>query len=178
VWLAPTEHVPKIVFVPSENFKLRRTTMKRIVSAFLALAVSAALVVVATNWKHSPRAVHAQSGCSVATLTGNYGVSWQGFDILIAGTHAVPWAGVGVLSVDGKGNVTITFTSALNGKISTGATGAGSYTVNPDCTGSLSFTSGDAAGETANIVIVGGGTEVLALSTLTTQTIMLDAKKQ
>jgi hypothetical protein len=44
--------------------------MKRIVSVFLALAVSATLVFVVTSWKHS---VHAQGVSSVATLTGNYG---------------------------------------------------------------------------------------------------------
>lgn len=43
--------------------------MKRILSAFLALAVSATLVFVATSWKHSVTPVHAQGGCSDATLT-------------------------------------------------------------------------------------------------------------
>lgn len=68
---------------------------------------------------------------------------------------SVPWAGVGVESFDGMGNVTLSFAEALDGKITTGSTGAGTYTVNADCTGSESFTSGDAAGERANMVIVG-----------------------
>ena len=150
--------------------------MKRIVISFLALAVSAALVVI--SWKHNLTLVHAQNGCSVATLNGNYGVSWQGFDILRAGTRSVPWAGVGVETFDGAGNVSISFTSGVNGKIAAGLAGAGTYSVNPDCTGSESFTSGAAAAETANFVIVGGGTEALAVSTLGGQTIMVDAKKQ
>lgn len=86
----------------------------------------------------------------------------------------VTWAGVGVESFDGMGNVTLSFAQALDGKITTGSTGAGTYTVNADCTGSESFTSGDAAGETANMVIVGAGTEALAVSTLSTQTVMVD----
>jgi hypothetical protein len=52
--------------------------MKRIVSALLALAVLAALVIVATTSKHGVRAVHAQSGCTNATLTGNYGCFFSG----------------------------------------------------------------------------------------------------
>ena len=56
--------------------------MKRILSAFLALAVSATLVVVATSWRHSLTAVHA-SGCSVVNATGNYGFTFSGF-----GTHS------------------------------------------------------------------------------------------
>lgn len=153
--------------------------MKGILSVFLALAVSATLVLVATSGKHSLTAVRAQSGCSEPTLTGNYGVGWQGFDILIAGTHSVPWAGVGVLSFDGAGNVSFSATSSINGKIlAGGGSSAGTYTVNSDCTGSVVFTSGPGAGETDNFVIVGGGTEVLAASTLNTQTVMFDAKKQ
>lgn len=152
--------------------------MKLNVSLFLALAVSATLVFVVTSSKHRVTTVHAQGVCSVATLTGNYGLSWQGFDILRAGTRSVPWAGVGVESFDGMGNVTVSFTQALDGKITTGSTGAGTYTVNADCTGAESFTSGDAAGETLNVVIVGAGTEALAVTTLSGQTVMVDAKKQ
>src|SRR5262249_40150650 len=56
----------------------RRTSMRRILSAFLALAVSATLFVVATSWKHGATAVHAQGGCSNATLTGNYPFIYSG----------------------------------------------------------------------------------------------------
>jgi len=160
---------------------MKRTVMNGILSGFLAFAVSATLVVVLTTTPQLRRGVpivHAQSGCSEATLTGNYSVSWQGFDIPKGAAHEVPWAGVGVLGFDGAGNVSVSFTQALDGKITTGATGTGTYTVNRDCTGSASFTSGDAAGESANFVIVSGGTEVLFVSTLSSQTILLDAKKQ
>lgn len=153
--------------------------MKGTLQILFALALFASLALVATSeWKHGMNTVHAQSGCSNAILTGNYGISWQGFDIPKGVTNSVPWAGVGVLTADGTGNMTISFTSALNGKISTGATGAGTYKVSPDCTGSASFTSGGAAGETSNFVIVGEGAEILSVSTLNTQTIVLDAKRQ
>jgi len=161
--------------------KEKETFMKRTLTALLTTAVFAVVVMLAPNTKQGTTSlpiVHAQSGCSVATLTGNYGVRWQGFDILKGTAHEVPWAGVGVLTFDGAGTVSFSWTQSLDGKISTGLSGAGNYSVNSDCTGSVSFTSGDAAEETANVVIVGGGQEVLSVSTLNTQTIMLDAKKQ
>jgi hypothetical protein len=65
--------------------------MKRILSAFLALAVSATLVVVATNSRHSLRAVHAQGGCSDATLTSNYGFDFNGFIARGKMGNEVPW---------------------------------------------------------------------------------------
>jgi hypothetical protein len=155
--------------------------MKRTLTALLTTAVFAGAVMLAPNTKQSTTSlpiVHAQSGCSVTSLTGNYGVRWQGFDILKGTAHEVPWAGVGVLTFDGAGNVSFSWTQSLDGKISTGLSGAGTYSVNSDCTGSVSFTSGDAAGETANIAIVAGGREVFAISTLASQTLVIDAKQQ
>ncbi len=116
--------------------------MKRTLTALLTTAVFAVVVMLAPNTKQGTTSlpiVHAQSGCSVATLTGNYGVRWQGFDILKGTAHEVPWAGVGVLTFDGAGNVSISFTQSLNGTISTGLTGVGTYTMNSDCTVSTSL---------------------------------------
>jgi hypothetical protein len=151
------------------------------VISLLALAVIATVAITAPNAKHRFTAlpvVHAQSGCSTATLSGDYGFIFQGFDTLRAGANSVPFAGAGVMAFDGAGDVSISFATALNGKISTGATGTGTYTINSDCTGTASFTTGDAAGETLNLVIVGGGREALGMSTLNTQTFTIDAKQQ
>jgi len=54
---------------------------------------------------------------------------------------------------------------AINGGVFTGQTGSGTYTVNSDCTGSASFTAGDAAGLTSNLAVIGGGTEVFGVVT-------------
>lgn len=54
--------------------------MKRTLSAFLALAVSAAVVFLAPVSKRLVPAVHAAGGCSDATLTGNYGFTFNGFN--------------------------------------------------------------------------------------------------
>jgi hypothetical protein len=70
------------------------------------------------------------------------------------------------------------FTTVLGGKIGPPGTGTATYTVNPDCTGTISGTGSDVAGETLNFVIVGGGGEVLGISTTNTQTFTFDAKKE
>jgi len=155
--------------------------MKRMISSLLAIAVLTTAVMLAPGAKHHLNVlpvVHAQSGCSNATLSGHYGLTFQGFDILRGGTNSVPFAGAGVLGFDGAGNVSISLATALNGRISPVDTSAGTYTVNSDCTGAVSLTTGNAAGETLYLVIVSSGREVLGMSTLNTQTLTFDAKKQ
>src|SRR6266852_4589236 len=116
--------------------------MKRILSVFLALVVSAALVVIDTNWKHSVTAVHAQGGCSNATLTGNYAFIYSGANApghSVTGKNTFGNAAVGVLTFDGAGNLpSITYTVVFNVHASsTSVPDTGTYTVNSDCTGTL-----------------------------------------
>jgi hypothetical protein len=47
-----------------------------------------------------------------------------------------PLTAVGELTYDGAGNTTATYTRSVNGSIQQGVTVTGTYTVNPDCTGS------------------------------------------
>jgi len=154
--------------------------MKRIVSALLALAASATLVLVVTSWKHSLGPVHAQGGCSVATLTGNYAFSNPGFTTPAKGVkgNQVPTAAVGVFAFDGAGNISASYAIAFRGTTSQGQSASGTYSVNSDCTGSISFTTGDAAGINENLVIIGGGTEFFGIVTSPTFTVTLDGKKQ
>lgn len=144
--------------------------MKRILSMLLLAVLSATLV----------PAVYAQGGCTNATLKGNYGFNFNGF--IAPGKspkgREVPWDVVGVFTADGAGNVSISYTAAINGTADTAQTASGSYTVNPDCTGSVSYTAGDAAGLTFNMVILGGGEEVFAISTTAGSTATVDLKKQ
>ncbi len=154
----------------------------RILSALLAVAVLAALAIaiVTTTSRHTVRAVYASTGCTDASLTGDYGIMWQGFDVLQHGTGAqLPWAGAGVLTSDGVGNVSVITTSSIGGKSTQDSSpSSGTYTVTSGCTGSMSFTSGPGAGENLNLVIVGGGTEAFLISTTPTQTVVFDVKKQ
>jgi hypothetical protein len=96
--------------------------------------------------------------CSNETVNGSYGAQATGSN---AGT---PIAEVGIVTADGKGNVTGQDVVNLGGT-STSRTTSGTYDVNSDCTitAELTFTGTTANSEiTANFfgVIVLGGTEV------------------
>lgn len=142
--------------------------MKRMLCVLLTLAAAVALVPV----------VHAQ--CTTATLTGNYGLTFAGFTARGHSTQGneVPWVVVGVVTFDGTGNVSTNYAGAINGSPFTNQTGSGTYTVNSDCTGSVSFTAGDAAGTHANMVIIGGGPEIFCLITDAGSSATFDLKKQ
>jgi len=150
--------------------------MKRIVSALLALAVLAALVAVTTTSKHAVPAVYAESGCGVANLHGPYAFSQEGYAPLVEGGNFLPFFNVGVLASDGAGAFSVSFTDVQQGVAST-ETDTGTYTVNSDCTGSISITTGPGAGATFNIVIIGGGAEIFAINTAAGFTSRIDAKK-
>jgi len=143
--------------------------MKRTLGAVMLLILSATVV---------PSA-YADSGCSDATITGKYGFNLSGFTVPGKPTkgHEVPWAATGILAFDEAGNVSASYAAVINGTSFKNQTTSGTYTVNSDCTGSLSFTSGDDAGGTFNLVIIGDGTEILALSTEKGSTATVDIKK-
>ncbi len=145
--------------------------MKRIAYALLTLV--AAIEVVVLPGVHT---VHAQ--CTNATLTGNYGLNFSGFTSKNLRGNEVPWVVIGVVTFDGAGNVSMTYSGAINGSVFTNQTGSGTYTVNSDCTGSLSLTAGDAAGTDADLVIISGGTEVFGVITDTGSSATFDLKKQ
>ncbi len=158
--------------------------MKRILSAFLALAVAATLVFVATSWKHSVTAVHAQGGCSDATLTGNYPFIITGASAparSVKGQNNVHNAAVGVATFDGAGIVSLSYTVVFNGKATTiSPPDTGTYTVNSNCTGTLTIVNVTSPGENAHYttVILGGGTELMAISTNNEATQTVSVKKQ
>jgi hypothetical protein len=150
--------------------------MKQVVSGLLALVLVAPVVVLTTTSKNSVRAVHAQSGCSVATLKGAYGLTDSGFSALnTRGTAQFPIAGVGVIGFDGAGNASGSFTVSFNGKTTADNLYTGTYTVNSDCSGLLTSTSG---ADNFAFVIVGGGADVLATDVSPGATASLELKKQ
>jgi hypothetical protein len=153
------------------------------------MATLVALAVLAATAKKSVTSlpvVHASSGCSVSTLAGNYAVMQPaGFTAAGSSTNGneVPWQFVGVATFDGAGKVIFSYTAVINGNVFTNQTSSGTYTLNSNtlnsiCNGSASFTSGEGAGTDANIVIVGGGTEVFGIVTNIGSTASFDMKKQ
>ena len=79
----------------------------------------------------------AQCPLGNATLQGTYAVSGAGIVVGVGSLTAV-----GVHTWDGHGNTVATYTASVNGNIFPGVTVTGSYSVNPDCTGSLTESDG------------------------------------
>ncbi len=98
------------------------------------IARTGLVIIFATTWVVS-MAGTAQAGdpaCSLARAAGNYGFTDSGTVVGVG-----PRTAVGIWTMDAAGNVTNgKATSSLNGTIAQ-ETFSGTYTVNPDCTGSL-----------------------------------------
>jgi len=93
--------------------------------------------------------------CATATLSGSYGYLLQG-DLVSQGSLE-PYADMGILTTDGKGNLTGTGTESLAGQIYSATTISGSYIVNSDCTGSASLTYSTGATFHYNVVVQNNG---------------------
>jgi hypothetical protein len=105
--------------------KLSNTAKAMIVVAIFALALTA-----------SPAAKAAEKDCSNATLKGTYSDQDTGTIVGLG-----PFAGVNVDTFDGKGHLTISGISSVNGGVSPGVE-TGTYKVNADCTGTYTVTGG------------------------------------
>src|SRR4051812_33378420 len=105
--------------------RAKTTTILTIV----ALVVGAASVAMADD---------RDKGCSNASLRGNFDYSSTGtlLPSYVDPPFAGPFAEVGLQNFDGNGNTSGTATLSANGNI-VPITFTGSYSVNPDCTGSM-----------------------------------------
>ena len=90
----------------------------------LALAVSAG--------------VYAQTNCSIGVASGTYIYSGDGWVATAPGTLA-PTSAIGLLTIDGDGMLTGTYTQSISGNVTTGEI-KGSVAIAPDCTGTIKYT--------------------------------------
>lgn len=91
------------------------------------------------------------STCSAASLNGLYAFSLTGRDVTTAGTFSKVFQGDGSATFDGQSKMTVTMTLNTNQSAGTPLTYSGTYTIQPNCSG------------TANIATVGSGTFTLAV---------------
>ena len=104
-------------------------------------------------------------GCSNATPRGGFAYTSTGtlLDSYVPPPLAGPFAEVGRQTFDGKGNTDATATSSANGNI-VQVTISGTYTVNPDCTGTMTLNvSPLGAVVHADFVISNDGAELRAI---------------
>ena len=105
---------------------MKRTTIVKT----LLIVVASALVVGMV-----PGTQAVDKGCTNASLKGTFGYTNTG-SIIAPAPDAGPFAGVGTQTFDGRGGTTATATVSQNGNIFA-VTITGTYSVNPDCTGTL-----------------------------------------
>ena len=110
----------------------KETTMKRnaIAKAFAIAAVTAIALGIAPEARAADN-----KGCSNASLKGTFVHLGSGF-MTSPSAAASPFAGLGTESFDGKGGVVGNATASVNGNI-IGGTFTGTYSVNPDCSGTI-----------------------------------------
>lgn len=76
--------------------------------------------------------------CSEASLQGSFGFTSTGTLLALPAPNAGPFAEIGRQTFDGNGSTEGTATLSANGNINH-VTFVGTYVVNPDCTGSMTF---------------------------------------
>ena len=101
--------------------------------------------------------------CSAATLNGTYALKFSGFftrgPVPAAINNFTPIAGVGLVTFDGNENLSASETVSVGGQI-VPVNVPGTYTVNSDCTGTLTTPAAH-----LNLVIVRNGREIQAVNT-------------
>jgi hypothetical protein len=126
-------------------------------------AHSVALVALALAVLGSAYAEGYSSSCNNETIAGAYGFTVQGTKLTGPGPTG-PQIGVAMAEFDGKGGFTQIDAVTINGVVVADFTHTpanGTYTVNPDCTGTftIDFTDGRPPVVT-NFVVVEGGLEI------------------
>jgi len=111
----------------------KETIMKR--STITMTLTIAALTVLALGV--APTAKADDKGCSNALVQGTFAYTGTG-SIAPPSPAAGPFVEVGTQTFDGKGGTTFAATASQNGNIRE-MTGTGTYTVNPDCTGTMTL---------------------------------------
>ena len=103
----------------------------------IGVGLLVALGCLSLPWGRAPRAEDVL-GCSLATLRGTYIYDYEGFNIENGTQIPVAYAGQEVYY--GDGTVTGVYSASTNGTITRNVPYTGTYTVNGDCTGTLTTT--------------------------------------
>lgn len=83
--------------------------------------------------------------CSSATLSGNYSATLTGRGLSSAVTFTSTLEGIGSATFDGQSKVTFSLTSNTNKAFGTPMTLSGTYTLQANCVGTVTITTGDTA---------------------------------
>ena len=126
LWQVSGIRTGRLIDQPERKFVMKTSNVTK---TFTIAAVTALVLGIA------PTAKAADKGCSTVSLRGTFSRRDTG-TVLLPAAAAGPVAAVGVFTFDGTGNVTGATISSQNGNIGQG-TQTGTYTVSPDCTGTI-----------------------------------------
>jgi hypothetical protein len=114
-----------------EMIMIRSTIAKSFtIAAVAALALSVA-----------PSAKADDKGCSNGSINGTFAVTTTGFVVAAPAPVGPAFGQISMQTFDGSGGTTNAGMSNVNGKVGQ-ANNTGTYTVNPDCTGTFTLTAG------------------------------------
>jgi hypothetical protein len=100
------------------------------------------------------------SACSNSTITGTYAFTIHGTVFLPDGSTLLI-DGLAKTTFDGKGNITQLDAIAANGNVAPGwASNTGTYSVNPDCTGTATITNGSQPPVHLQIIVAQSGNTI------------------
>jgi hypothetical protein len=121
----------------------------RISLLMLALALAASSAVTAQA-----------SVCNNSTIRGSYAFTIHG-QIFIPNGPTLSIDGLAKTTFDGEGNLTQLDAVALNGNVAPGwASNTGTYSVNPDCTGTMTVTNGNQPPVHLQIIVAQSGNTI------------------
>ncbi len=95
--------------------------------------------------------------CSSASLSGLYSLTLTGRDVSSSVVFSKVLEGIGTASFDGLSKVTLSLTDNTNAAQGTPQTLSGTYTMQSNCVGTLSITTGDTASFSLEAYNNGGG---------------------
>jgi hypothetical protein len=119
---------------------MARSTRSTVAGLVVAVVGGLALVRAAQPQNTRPSTdAHARVRCSEATLSGAYAVRGDGYIQGPTSSPLLPFAIVSLMTIDGTGSLSNKVSTSFNGQIRQN-TVFGSYTVNTDCTGTITVT--------------------------------------
>lgn len=127
-----------------------------IAKSFTIAAVAALALSVA------PTAKADDKGCSTASIIGTFAVTTTGFNVAAPDPVGPAFAQISMQTFDGNGGTTNAGMANTNGKVGQ-ANNTGTYTVNPDCTGTFTLTVGQGHLSTWFFVIADNWNEIRAI---------------
>jgi hypothetical protein len=141
--------------------------------------IAGALVVHPQGPQHAKtaRVVHADNGCDATSLNGNYSYSVQGFYFDNFGNLNV-FSAAGYFVGDGQGNMSVKDTISIDGSITRSETYGGNYTVNSDCTGTMTTNSPTAGSLVYDFSFAGNNNDMMLVDADGGTNITGSAKRQ